>query len=275
MLRQRVEDLERDRWIRCLAVLLFQGRTPISADISTAADLGRSKRVGRASTLRKQVRMVKFILWRNGAYDLTWPSAPFQFVDYLEERASEACGLTVLLKTFMFPSVANFMQEITRYLEEASPVATRTSNSDVQGIDMKSVVLETGDLEGTLRRTKTTGPGKSSKSIQFYVSKDCWLDEVSWLQVGWQLWSDLGRGSGLADTDFLMPVPSCSLDSLTKKVASYADAAMFSKALLSGLASDEVGGKLLCTGMAAFWTTEQQQSAWEDGNSRSTRATTA
>ena len=110
-------------------------------------------------------------------------------------------------------------------------------------------------------RTKTSGPGKPVKSLQFYVSKDCWIDEPYWLQIGWELWEALGKEAGLADRDFLLPVPGSSLESLTRKVTSYADASTLAKALLSNLPSDETGDELLRPGLAAFLTEHSERAS--------------
>ena len=321
-LRERVEETERLRWIKTLAVLLYRGGTPISKDFVSAADLGGSRRVGkgrRPSTLRKHVKTwEKFVLWLKGAYDVEWPVAPQQFIDYLEERASEPCGKSVplaLLKTLMFmetsaeilkpqqisvhPSVSNAMQEIARFLESASHSETRKANmlpvkvvmalersvmhistakfvramgwyklvkiwgalrhSDAQGIDYSSIRVCPRGLEAVLTRTKTTGPGKSVKTVKLYVSKDAWLEAPTWLSVGWEIWEELTQEAGLARRDFLLPVPASDLQSITKKVASYADAAALSKALLSNLGSCEGKGHLLLPGLAAMWTEHSER----------------
>ncbi|CAE7264418.1 Abcg1 [Symbiodinium natans] len=257
-------------WIKTLAVLLYRGGTPISKDFVSAADLGGSRRVGkgrRPSTLRKHVKTwEKFVLWLKGAYDVEWPVAPQQFIDYLEERASEPCGKSVplaLLKTLMFmetsaeilkpqqisvhPSVSNAMQEIARFLESASHSETRKANM----LPVKVVMA--------LERTKTTGPGKSVKTVKLYVSKDAWLEAPTWLSVGWEIWEELTQEAGLARRDFLLPVPASDLQSITKKVASYADAAALSKALLSNLGSCEGKGHLLLPGLAAMWTEHSER----------------
>eukprot|EP00439_Symbiodinium_sp_Y106_P071490 s2019_g12.t2 len=259
LLRQKAEDEERDRWINFLAV----------------------RGAG---------------LW--GAMAV----APYQFIDYLEERASEPYRRSVplsLLKTLMFmeasaelpeeqqlcshPAVANdanAMQEVTRFLESATPLTTCKANMlPVQLVVMlERAMVHTGGsrfakalawyklvkvwgLEATLLRTKTSGPGKPVKSLQFYVSKDCWIDEPYWLQIGWELWEALGKEAGLADRDFLLPVPGSSLESLTRKVTSYADASTLAKALLSNLPSDETGDELLRPGLAAFLTEHSERAS--------------
>ena len=237
-LRESAEEAERIRWVQSLAVLLFRGKTPISQDFAGSSDLASSRRVGkgrRPSTLRKHVKVwEKFIMWLKGACGLEWPNAPWQFVDYLEERASEPCGHSVplsILKTLMFmessaeipkpdqicshPSVSNVMQEITRFLERASPTETRKANmypvkvvvaleksvmntsrarfvramawfklvkiwgalrhSDAQGVDYSSMRFSHRGLEATLVRTKTSGPGKAIKTLQLYVATDAWV----------------------------------------------------------------------------------------------------
>ena len=54
-------------------------------------------------------------------------------------------------------------------------------------------------------------------------------------------------------------MPGPSLETLTRKVASYADAAALSKALLSGLVAGHDRGRLLLPGLPAFWTEHSER----------------
>ena len=111
--------------------------------------------------------------------------APYQFIDYLEERASEPYRRSVpvsLLKTLMFmeasaelpkeqqlcshPAVANdanAMQEVTRFLESATPLTTCKANM----LPVQLVVM----LE---RAMVHTGGSRFAKALAWYKLVKVW-----------------------------------------------------------------------------------------------------
>ena len=124
-------------------------------------------------------------------------------------------------------------------------------------------------------RTKTSGPGKAIKTLQLYVATDAWVQAPEWLEVGWNIWEELSKEAGLSERDFLLPVPGPSLETLTRKVASYTDAAALSKALLSGLVAGHDRGRLLLPGLPTFWTEHSERvtlRSWASAASRGWRS---
>ena len=59
---------------------------------------------------------------------------------------------------------------------------------DCQGIDASRLSLTAVCLKGTLTKTKTTGPGRHTLEVPFFVSRDCVLSGTDWLEVGFQIW---------------------------------------------------------------------------------------
>jgi hypothetical protein len=57
---------------------------------------------------------------------------------------------------------------------------------DVQGLDPDSFRLNDFCLKATLRRSKTTGPGKKTLSVPIFISRACSLTGLDWLTPGVQ-----------------------------------------------------------------------------------------
>ena len=93
-----------------------------------------------------------------------------------------------------------------------------------------SLVMRARGLVGVLSRTKTSGADKSIAQLPIYVSKEAWVEE-DWLTVGLELWqSDL-----YFPRDYLLCLPNEDFTGTCGKRARYADAQVFSRALLSSL----------------------------------------
>jgi hypothetical protein len=61
-------------------------------------------------------------------------------------------------------------------------------SDDCQGIDASRLSLTAVCLKGTLTKTKTTGPGRHTLEVPFFISRDCVLSGTDWLEVGFQIW---------------------------------------------------------------------------------------
>ena len=59
---------------------------------------------------------------------------------------------------------------------------------DGQGFDASRSSLTAVCLMGTLTKTKTTGPGRHTLEVPFFVSRDCVLSGTDWLEGGFQIW---------------------------------------------------------------------------------------
>ena len=66
---------------------------------------------------------------------------------------------------------------------------TSMRSDDAQGIDLQRLLLTATCLKGVLVQTKTTGPGKKTLEVPFYVLRTATLANVPWLEVGWEIWN--------------------------------------------------------------------------------------
>ena len=139
--RQRVEDEERDRWVRELQRLLGQGLEGEQGDKLSAAMSRRVAKGRRAGTLRKHCKVwQRFVEWLEATFDVVWPEDPVHVATYLEVRAAEPCGKSVplsILKTLIFmehaaeipverhvskaPALKNALEEVALQLEKVAP----------------------------------------------------------------------------------------------------------------------------------------------------------
>lgn len=54
--------------------------------------------------------------------------------------------------------------------------------------------------------------------MPFYISREAWISEKSWLEVGRKLWSAMGVESGLQMRDFMLPWPNRDRSGFMRKV---------------------------------------------------------
>ena len=104
-------------------------------------------------------------------------------------------------------------------------------HSDTTGLKYDTMALESYGLSADLVRTKTTGPGKKVKLVKVFVSKAAYLQESSWLQVGWDLWKQMSTEAAIEHRDYLLPYPNGSLEGCLPRMANYAAASAMSNAL--------------------------------------------
>jgi hypothetical protein len=76
---------------------------------------------------------------------------------------------------------------------------------DVQGIDPARLSLTDACFRGVLTRTKTTGPGKKTLEVPFYVSRLCNLSGRDWMLAGFKIWTSDQYSK---PRDFLVMAPS-------------------------------------------------------------------
>ena len=136
---------------------------------------------------------------------------------------------------------------------------------DTMGIPPSSLELvrEKG-LKGKIVRSKTSGEGRRVEMQEFYVAFDCWLERRGWLQEGWQLFRELGRGYGNEGRDFLLPRPDRHLRGFRGAMVKYPEAMAMSRALLSmATRPDEDGlwNQLLITvpETSGFWSEHSER----------------
>ena len=109
---------------------------------------------------------------------------------------------------------------------------------DVQGICRDSMRLGDFCLQGLLSRTKTTGPGKTTFSVPFYISRACSLAGVDWLAVGVSLWADHELPG---QRDYYLPGFSEDGTGFIPKMMNYTTASGLNRKLLARLGSPKCG----------------------------------
>ena len=110
--------------------------------------------------------------------------------------------------------------------------------ADTKGLEEQTLEMGDQGLTGVLTRTKTSGPGKRVVHLRIWVNVECWLKRRHWLDVGFDIWKDMGRAANLLDRDFALPYPSRDLDGFAKKMADYAAASKCSQALFNDLKTE-------------------------------------
>ena len=110
--KRAIEEGERQRWLAVLAKIFKELNFPIALPTDEGRDglrwLGKGK---RAKTLRGRARSFKRIAsWMQSVQDgEKWPASPQRLVDYMEARAAEPCGKTVLPNIV---TTINFMEDV-------------------------------------------------------------------------------------------------------------------------------------------------------------------
>ena len=88
--------------------------------------------------------------------------------------------------------------------------------------------------------TKTTGKDKKVRSRVLHVSRKCWLSDLDWIPVRWELW----KTAASWDTDYFHPVPTRRLEHWERYECKYSEAAVLSGVLEAQLESNNT--KFLC-----------------------------
>ena len=132
---------------------------------------------------------------------------------------------------------------------------------DTTGLAFDSLIMQPFGLEGELRKTKTSGPGKRVNILKLFISHDAYIREDEWLPIGWKLWKEMSVEKDMTKRDFFLPAPNRSLQGITRRFAGYAMASTMSHALSSVLKTRFEGGtvKLLAEGVSLCWTEHSER----------------
>ena len=132
---------------------------------------------------------------------------------------------------------------------------------DTKGVPNRTLELSDTSLKGVIHRSKTSGPGKRVILLPFYISRQAWIMEKDWLEVGWKLWSAMGTSSGLATRDFMLPWPDKSCNGFVRKVVDYPIASTMSQALFNEIRMGKGEGSkpLLQPGLGVLWTERSER----------------
>ena len=133
--------------------------------------------------------------------------------------------------------------------------------NDTVGLDFGSITLEPFGLQGDLKKTKTSGPGKKINVLKVFVSDKAYLHESEWLETGWQLWKAMAVEKDMSRRDFFLPHPAPGLESMSCKMASYAAASAMSHSLAAELRVffENAELKLFAEGVSVFWTEHSER----------------
>ena len=86
-MREKIEKVERERWLRALHAQIMQAELPVSKrrGPNDSIPLNRVGKGRRPATLRKHVKTWgKVASWLKVVYGRCWPSRPEEFADFLE-----------------------------------------------------------------------------------------------------------------------------------------------------------------------------------------------
>jgi len=143
--------------------------------------------------------------------------------------------------------------------------------SDTLNMPPRMAMMTEAGLEVTITSTKTTGPGKKVSLLKAYVSKEAWLWEDGWLEVGWRLFAASQPPHGVRE--FFLPLQGKGGTVFSTKEPSYLDACGMTRKIY-GLLTEVVGKRmpdnsilispaldcrgskipLLLPGLQCFWT---------------------
>ena len=101
--------------------------------------------------------------------------------------------------------------------------------SDVQGIRPAAIMFTQEGLRLTLERSKTSGPGKKTGHIFIFINRLAGFSGVDWQSAGMDL---LKSDEFNFSRDYLLPVMGPTEDSARHRLADYAAASGYSKAVL-------------------------------------------
>jgi hypothetical protein len=112
-----------------------------------------------------------------------------------------------------------------------------------------------GELFGTLKKTKTTGPSRRIKELPIHISKSAFVRFGSWLQVGFELWQTLAP----FERDYFLPKPTVDGQHTIPRLAEYSDAAASGIEVLSILRVPGSHVLLLDSNWCAFFTEHSER----------------
>jgi hypothetical protein len=112
-----------------------------------------------------------------------------------------------------------------------------------------------GELYGTLKKTKTTGPSKRVRELPLHISKQAYVRFGSWLRVGFDLWLTLAP----FERDYFLPRSDGSGNRSIRQMATYSDAASAGLQVLSKLRLPGTDQLLLDENWCSFWTEHSER----------------
>ena len=120
--------------------------------------------------------------------------------------------------------------------------------SDHRGLVPKQITVDDTGFTGVLSRSKTLGTDKTVGSRPVFVHAACFVRERNWLSVGWRILLEAAN----FDRDYLLPVPTSSLQGCLQAELLYAAGFAILNRLLCALQFSE--SQRLVPQVAHFWT---------------------
>jgi hypothetical protein len=112
-----------------------------------------------------------------------------------------------------------------------------------------------GELYGTLKKTKTTGPAKRVRELPLHISKSAYIRFGSWLRVGYDLWLTLAP----FDRDYFLPKSDAAGHYTVRQMATYSDAASSGIEVLARLKLPGADRLLLDHNWCTFFTEHSER----------------
>ena len=141
-------------------------------------------------------------------------------------------------------------------------------SDDLKGLLPAHIKRIKPGMTALLDRSKTSGPGKRVRWLSVFVSEECYIQEKTWLDVGWEIWCSEGFNY---DRDYFVPMPTEDLSGTKKVPAEYTDMAALSKKVLGEIMmlerdEDTLGGswtegsqQLIDPEALSFWTEHSER----------------
>ena len=117
------------------------------------------------------------------------------------------------------------------------------------------LTLFEGELFGTLKKTKTTGPSRRIKELPIHVSKSAYIRFASWLRVGFELWQTLAP----FERDYFLPKSAGDGQQAIPQMAEYSDAASSGLEALAILKTPNSHELLLDSNWCPFFTEHSER----------------
>ena len=157
-------------------------------------------------------------------------------------------GLEALVVDAVYPAYKRFVAW-TRLVK----LWAALRSGDTEAVVPVALRFSAAGLEGTLDRTKTSGPGKRTRHLPFFVVRGAYIVEKEWLEVGYGLL----RGVFAFGRDYLLPRPNTDYSGPVRKMATYTDRAAYGRAVLADI---QFGGSTTMSRCAAlFWSEHSER----------------
>ncbi|CAK0793697.1 unnamed protein product [Prorocentrum cordatum] len=124
-----------------------------------------------------------------------------------------------------------------------------------EGLSPGTLRFTASGLEGTLQRTKTTGPGRRLQHVSFFVSLNADVAEPVWLQTGFEFL----KGRLCSDRDYLIPKATQDYRGFVHSMAKYMDHAASGRAVLYDILCSERDSLVPVADAAAFWSEHSER----------------